>query len=169
MRCSQRTRDKPDGDSPTVWFPSRPSPLSKRCWWRLRQPFIDRWDSGPTAAGLVFQRVYGLDADLDLSFFEGCELIQVAVGHEVILHFTSGVSITIGARIQIDRGDVMHDSRTAGTGLLALLGAAIETATGTADGTLTIGWRNARRRAIFESWSDHESYTVTSPGRTIVV
>lgn len=114
--------------------------------------------------------MYGLDPDTDLSFIVGRELIQVAVGqYQVILRFTSEVSITIESDIQMDGGEAIADSRTAGAALLELIGAEVEGAAGVADGTLTITWRNARRLTIFDSWSEYESYTVSAPGVTIVV
>jgi hypothetical protein len=49
-----------------------------------------------------------------------------------------------------------------------LLGATVLKATG-ADGTLTLGWSDGSTLAIFDSWPNYESYTITYQGGVIVV
>lgn len=66
-------------------------------------------------------------------------------------------------------GERIKEAPTAGAALLALLGATITSASGTADGTLTLEWSDKRRLTIFDSWRQYESYTITSGDRLIVV
>jgi hypothetical protein len=117
--------------------------------------------------------MYGLTSEVDLSFLAGAQLEQVAVGqNEVILNLSSRISIMIASDLRLSRpddpGDPITDSPTAGAALLVLLGATVLKATG-ADGTLTLGWSDGSTLAIFDSWPNYESYTITYQGGVIVV
>jgi Family of unknown function (DUF6188) len=117
--------------------------------------------------------MYGLTAEIDLSFLVGGELQQVAVGqHEVILHFFKGISITVQSDLRLsegdDQGDRLSGAPSQGVVLIGLLASSVVRASG-ADGTLTMEFSDGSTLAVYDSSPNFESYTITYDGGTIVV
>lgn len=120
--------------------------------------------------------MYGLTKDVDLSFLNGREVIQVAIGvYQIIFAFDEDVRISIYFQFsyfdgrsestwQPEPGFAQIAART-----VALLGATVQTFEGQEDGTLTLMFSNGHRLTIPDSSKEYESYDITLPGRTIVV
>jgi hypothetical protein len=117
--------------------------------------------------------MFGLNSDVDLSFLVGAGLEQVAVGeNEVILNLSSRISIMVASDLRLsppsDRGELIKDAPDAGAALIRLLGSTIVAATG-ADGALSLEWSDGSTLAIYDSWPNYESYTITHGNGIIVV
>jgi hypothetical protein len=67
-----------------------------------------------------------------------------------------------------DQGELINDAPRQGAALIALLGSSVLKATG-GDGTLTLEMSNGSTLAVYDSWPNYESYTITHTGGTIVV
>lgn len=117
--------------------------------------------------------MFGLPADVDVSFLVGAVLIQVCAGeNEVVLNFDEDVSIMSAATIRYaEDGEPqreLEDARTVSKALIDLLGQTIVRADGNLDGTLRLFWSNDSRVELLDSWGDYESYTVRH-GETLIV
>jgi hypothetical protein len=117
--------------------------------------------------------VYGLSADVDLSFLIGAVLIQVCVGeNEVILNFDSEVSIMSAASVRYGGAGAMPETidtaQGAGRALIGLLGQGVVSAEGSDDGTLRVLWSAGDRVEFLASWKEYESYTIRH-GETLIV
>jgi|SRR5208283_4060627 len=120
--------------------------------------------------------MYGLRKNLDLSFLNGRQVEQVAIGaYQIIFAFDEDVRISVYFQFsyfdgqaesiwQPEPGFAQIAART-----VALLGATIQTFEGQEDGTLTLMFSNGHRLTIPDSSKEYESYDITLPGRTIVV
>lgn len=120
--------------------------------------------------------MYGLSKDIELSFLNHREVIQVAVGlYQVIFCFDEDVIISVEAPFNYfdgksesvwkpEPGSAQIAART-----VALLGSTIVTFEGHENGTLALTFSNEHRLTILDSSNEFESYNITRPGQTIVV
>jgi hypothetical protein len=120
--------------------------------------------------------VYGLRKDIDLSFLNAREVIQVAIGvYQIQFGFDEDVIISVEGQFNYfdgqeesiwkpEPGAAQIAART-----VALLGATIQSFEGHEDGTLTLTFSNGQRLTILDSSKQYESYDITRPGETIVV
>lgn len=121
--------------------------------------------------------MYGLNPDVDLSFFIGKELMQVAVGsYDVQLHFYESVSLSVQGRIEhISEGVVTEwigdeNKPLAAASLLGLLGSSVTSVQGDSDGTLTVHFTNGDLLKIFDDNEHYESYQINpGDGKNIIV
>lgn len=121
--------------------------------------------------------MYGLKPDVDLSFFLGKELIQVAVGpYDVQFHFHESVSLSVQNRIEhISEGvetewDGDENKPLAAASLLGLIGSSVTSVQGDSDGTLTLRFSNGDLLRVFDDNEHYESYQINpSDGRNIIV
>ena len=114
--------------------------------------------------------MYGLKPDVDMSFFLGKELIQVAVGpYDVQLHFHESVSLSVQSHIEhISEGvetewDGDENKPLAAASLLALIGSSVTSVQGDSDGTLTSRFTNGDLLKVFDDDEHYESYQI-NPG-----
>ena len=120
--------------------------------------------------------MHGLKKAIDLSFLNGRELIQVAVGlYHTIFKFEEDVAISVEGEFRYFDGQTEWLWRPEpGSSLIAartvaLLGATIESFESNADGTLALTFSNGQRLTLADSSREYESYQITRPGETIVV
>jgi hypothetical protein len=120
--------------------------------------------------------MHGLKKDIDLSFLNGRELIQLGIGlYQTIFKFDEDVAISVEGEFRyFDGQDEWIWRPEPGSSLLAartavLLGATIESFESDANGTLALTFSNRRRLTIMDSSKEYESYDITRPGQTIVV
>jgi hypothetical protein len=125
--------------------------------------------------------VYGLSADLDLSFLVGREVIQVCLGSsQVQLHF-SALDVMRGDYVEIFvESELTHISSsgvessyvilTASAPMLtALLGATVNGASREAPGTLCLQFETGDRLKIHDNSEHYESYQIKQGNKLIVV
>lgn len=124
--------------------------------------------------------MYGLKKEIDLSFLNGRELIQIAifqiaigVGH-IGFRFDEDVAISVKEEFSYFDGQAEWAFRELGAAQIAnrtvsLVGATIQNFVGHEDGTLILTFSNGQRLTIPDSSKEHESYLITRPGQTIVV
>ncbi len=120
--------------------------------------------------------MYGLNKDIDLSFLDGRQVEQVAIGiYQIIFGFDEDVRISAYSEFNYfdgreewvwkpEPGAVQIAART-----LSLLGATIENFEGRENGTLLLVFSNGQRLILLDSSKEYESYDITRPGETIVV
>jgi Family of unknown function (DUF6188) len=120
--------------------------------------------------------MYGLRKDIDLSFLNGRQVEQVAIGvYQIQFGFDEDVRISTYMQFNYfdgrkewiwkpEPGAVQIAARA-----VALLGATIESFQRHEDGTLKLIFSNGRRLTILDSSKEYESYDITRPGSTIVV
>jgi hypothetical protein len=120
--------------------------------------------------------MYGLPKDIDLSFLNGREVIQVAIGvYQVQFGFDEDVIVYVHSQFNYfdgreewiwkpEPGAAQIAART-----VSLLSATIESFEAHEDGTLALKFSNGQRLIILDNSKDYESYDITRPGETIVV
>ena|SRR5437899_6516679 len=120
--------------------------------------------------------MHGLQKDIDLSFLNGRELIQVAVGlYQTIFRFDEDVGISVEGEFSYFDGQAEWIwkpepcSSLIAARTVALLGATIESFESNANGTLALTFSNGHRLTLVDSSKEYESYQITRPGETIVV
>jgi hypothetical protein len=120
--------------------------------------------------------MHGLKKEIDLSFLNGRELIQVAIGvYQIIFAFDEDVTISVEAEFSYFDGcsesvwKLGPGSREMAARTVALLGATIERFEGHEDGTLALTFSNGHHLIILDSSKEYESYHITRPSETIVV
>jgi hypothetical protein len=120
--------------------------------------------------------MYGLNKDIDLKFLNGRESIQIAIGvYQIQFAFDEDVRVSVEGEFRyFDGGTEVvwkpePDFPQIAARTVALLGATIESFEGRENGTLTLIFSNGHRLIIPDSSQEYESYTITCPGRTIVV
>jgi hypothetical protein len=120
--------------------------------------------------------MYGLNKDIDLSFLNGREVIQVAIGvYQIQFGFDQDVMICVHSQFgYFDGRDEWVWTPVPGTAQIAartvaLLGATIESFQGDEDGTLKLTFSNGQRLTILDNSKEYESYDIIRPGSTIVV
>jgi hypothetical protein len=117
----------------------------------------------------------GLMKDIDLSFLNRREVIQVAIGaYQVSFGFDKDTAISVYAHFIYFDGNcetewkLEPNSEQIAARTVALLGAFIERVERHEDGRLTVLFSNGDRLTFLDSTKDHESYDITRPGQTIV-
>lgn len=120
--------------------------------------------------------MYGLKKEIDLSFLNGRELIQVAIGlYQISFRFDEDVAISVeGEFCYFDgQAESTWKAETAAAQIasrtVSLLGSTIRSYAGREDGTLSLVFSNGQRLTILDSSKEYESYDITRPGVTIVV
>ncbi len=120
--------------------------------------------------------MYGLRKDTDLTFLNGRESIQIAIGvYQIQFGFDENVRISVeGEFAYFDgRSEVIWKPEPGSSQIaartVALLGTTIESFEGHENGTLTLSFSNGHRLIIPDSSKEYESYQITRPGETIVV
>jgi hypothetical protein len=120
--------------------------------------------------------MYGLSKDIDLTFLNGRQVEQVAIGaNEIIFGFDEDVRISAYSQFSyFDGRKEWIWKPEPGTAKIAarsssLLGATIQTFEGREDGTLTLTFSNGQRLTVLDTSSEYESYLITRSGETIVV
>ena len=120
--------------------------------------------------------MFGLSQSIDLSFLNGREVAQVAIGvYQIIFGFDDDVRISVERQFSYFDGEREWVWRPEpGTSQIAaqtlnLLGTTIESYEGQPNGTLELFFSNGSRLTLLDSSSQYESYIIRRPGRTIVV
>jgi hypothetical protein len=124
----------------------------------------------------MLRHMYGLKKGIDLSFLDGRELIQVAIGSfQVQFHFDEDVAISVEAEFRYFDGQQEwiwrqepSSPQVAGRAA-AMLGASITSFESSENGTLALTFSNGHRLTIEDSFKEYESYGITRPGHTIIV
>jgi Family of unknown function (DUF6188) len=120
--------------------------------------------------------MYGLRKNVDLSFLNGRQVEQIAIGtYQIIFGFDEDVKISAYIEFRYFDGEEEwiwkpepSAAQIAGRSV-SLLGSKIRTFEGQENGTLTLVFSNGRRLTILDSSKEYESYDITCPGQTIVV
>jgi len=120
--------------------------------------------------------MYGLSKDLDLSFLNGRQVLQVAIGvYQIQFGFDEDVMIYVHSQFGYFDG---HDEwvwtpEPGGAHIaartVALLDSTIASFQGHEDGTLKLIFSNRQSLTILDNSKEYESYDITRPGSTIVV
>lgn len=118
--------------------------------------------------------MYGLQPNLDLSFFIGRELCSIHFAmHSLIFHFDDDVSVTVTSLVGCltSNGDIQQyeDFRQAAPQVLMLLNQVVLSAEGDEAGTLTLKFDGGGALFIFDDSKEYESYTIMNRGQIIVV
>jgi hypothetical protein len=120
--------------------------------------------------------MYGLSNHVDLSFLNGRELIQVAIGtYQIQFGFDEDVMIYVESQFNYfdghhewiwkpESGSAQIAART-----VSLLTATIQNFDRQENGTLTLAFSNGGRITLLDSRREYECYQITRPGQTIVV
>jgi hypothetical protein len=120
--------------------------------------------------------MYGLNKDINLSFLNRREVLQVAIGvYQIIFGLDEEVKISVQAQFTYfdgktesvwkpEPGSAQIAART-----VALLGTTIEKFESHENGTLALMFSNGHRLTVLDSSREYESYDITRPGQTIVV
>jgi len=120
--------------------------------------------------------MYGLKKDVNLSFLNDREVIQIAIGaYQTIFRFDEDIAISV------DGGFNYFDGRTESAWMpepssvqiaartVALLGATVQSFESNENGTLALIFSNGHKLTIPSSSKQYESYQISRPGETIVV
>jgi len=120
--------------------------------------------------------MYGLRKDIDLSFLNGRQVEQVAIGvYQIQFGFDEDVRISTYMQFDYFDGRVEWiwkpepGAAQIAARTVALLVPRIESLQRHEDGTLKLIFSNRQHLTIFDSSQEYESYDITLPGRTIVV
>jgi Family of unknown function (DUF6188) len=120
--------------------------------------------------------MYGLKKDIDLSFLNGRELIQIAIGlYHISFRFDDDVAISVEAEFSYFDGQAEWtwkqepNSVEVAARTVALLGHTIQTFESKTDGSLKLEFSNGQRLTMIDSSKDYESYDITRPGQTIII
>jgi uncharacterized protein DUF6188 len=118
--------------------------------------------------------MYGLKREVDLTFLQGRELIQIAIGmYHVSFNFDEKVSISVEGKFEYTSMANSSEWRP-GAPLVAattvnLLTARVEAVQGQEDGTLELTFSNGDRLVIRDTSTKYESYQISRRGETIIV
>lgn len=123
--------------------------------------------------------MYGLSADVDLSFLVGRELHQVCIGrHQAILYFPDPTAGDVSISIETDIG---HKSKIgeltalyktiipAAPTLVSLMNCIIVKAFAAPPGTLVLVFSNDEVLEVYDTSLEYESYQISYGGKVIVV
>jgi len=120
--------------------------------------------------------MYGLRNDIDLSFLNARELIQVAIGvYQIQFGFDEDVIIYVESQFNYFDGqeEWTWKPEPGGAQIAArtvfLLSATIQNFDRQENGTIILTFSNGGRLTILDSSREYESYQITRPGQTIVV
>ncbi len=119
-------------------------------------------------------KMYGLPAGIDLSFFHQRTLLQLCIGvHEVILNFDSEIRITVTSSIGFKGSSnstlKYADFRQAAAVLVSLLHQKIIFAGAEGAGTLMLVFASNEIISIYDDSDKFESYTIINADKLIVV
>ncbi|MGA2481766.1 MAG: DUF6188 family protein [Candidatus Acidiferrales bacterium] len=120
--------------------------------------------------------MYGLTTGIDLSFLNGREVIQIAIGvYQIQFGFDEDVIISVQSQFNYFDGQQEWiwkpepGAAQIAARAVSLLGATIHSFQGQENGTLSLVFSNGQRLTILDSSKEYESYDITRPGSTIVV
>jgi hypothetical protein len=113
----------------------------------------------------------GLDPKIVLTFLLNRMLQSVKVGHrDVILNFDGNVEIHVESRlVHKGQNNNVEWSHGAEWHFRPLLGAHVIGIKAETSGRLSLSFSNRDNLTIFDDNADYESYSISSPGQTIVV
>jgi hypothetical protein len=117
--------------------------------------------------------MYGLK-NVDLTFLEGRQLIQIAIGiHQVIFAFDDELTISVERKFRYSSQNQSSEWHPGAKEIAArtveLLGATVENVKGQEDGTLRLEFSNGDYLLFTDDTKEYESYQITGRGETIVV
>ena len=128
--------------------------------------------------------MYGLKPDVDLSFFVGRDLTQVAVGSSDIQFHFAGPVLSPGVQSLVSlsvQNQIEHSSKGVVTewdgdenmplsaaSLLGLLGSSVVSVQGDPDGTLTLEFSNGDVVTVFDC-EGYEAYQIYNGDQTIYI
>jgi hypothetical protein len=112
--------------------------------------------------------------DRDWSLLRAKQLTQICIGlHDLQLHFTDDVSLSIESSIEHRNPDKQPDAGRdlpqQATTLISLLGATVERVIAEEGVALVIQFSNAEMLRVFVRNDGYESFNLTAPGTTIVI
>lgn len=118
--------------------------------------------------------MYGLNDNIDLSPLTGRTLLQVCTGRfQVRFAFDGEISVSVECCFQVHSQGAFQEWSSGlfenAAAALGLIGMTVTSAKGQRDGTLELGFSGGQRLVIPDASTEYESYTVTMPGKTIVV
>jgi hypothetical protein len=120
--------------------------------------------------------MYGLDPKIDLSFLNGREVIQVAMGiFQIQFGFDEDVRISVEAEFKYFDGSnesvwkYGHDYIQVAAQAVALLSHKILRYEASENGTLQLFFSSGHTLTIPDTSKEFESYSITAPGRNIYV
>lgn len=118
--------------------------------------------------------MFGLPSDIDLTFFNDRQLLQVCIGaNEIILNFDDELSLTIESdmcyRTSAGEVRVFSNSVKAAATLVQLIDSTVQTAYRIEPGTLALRFSNGDTLEVLDSNADFESYQIGHGQRFIVV
>jgi hypothetical protein len=120
--------------------------------------------------------MYGLKKDVNLSFLNGREVIQIAIGvYQTILRFDEDVTISVDGGFSHFDGQSESvwmpglDAVQVAAQTATLLGSTVESFASHENGTLVLKFSNGHGLTIRDSSREYESYQISRPGETIVV
>ena len=128
--------------------------------------------------------MYGLKADVDLSFFMGTDLVQLAVGPGDVQFNFSGPVLSLGVQSVVSvavQSRIEHSSKgivqewggdehmpLSAASLLGLIGSSVVSVRGDPDGTLTLEFSNGDVVRVFDT-EGYEAYQICYEGVSIYV
>ena len=109
--------------------------------------------------------MYGLKRDVDLSFLQGRECIQVCVGlYQVILHLGESINLSIESTCHLNGKVVKTYGR-----LCSLLGQEVVAVRQERGGSLVMTFNKGDMLEITNDNPGQESYQISAPGIEIIV
>ena len=118
--------------------------------------------------------MYGLPKDVDLSFLNSREVIQICVGiHQLVVNFDGDACISVESAIESQSdGDAVtwsSGSVSGASAILDVLGTHSRSITVSDNGCLELKFTNGSVLRIFDSNEDYESYELHGPDKHIIV
>ena len=118
--------------------------------------------------------MFGLDADVDIDFLIEKELIQVCYGqYEIILNFFLDVSISVEGKVCISEDNFKNSFNCNDPKLVVwlhdMIGDKISATENKGYGNITLIFSSGKSLMIMDSFTDGESYSITSDKIQIIV
>jgi hypothetical protein len=118
--------------------------------------------------------MYGLNKELDLTFLQDRELIQVAIGvYQVVFKFDEQVSISVEGQFdyisKVGSSEWQPGAARVAADTVSLLGTKVTGVLGQEDGTLQLTFSTGDRLVIRDVSTKYESYEISRGGETIIV
>lgn len=119
--------------------------------------------------------MYGMKDSTNLDFMVGKVLDQVCFGlASVNLNFSGQVSVSIESEYEVfvnhdGASSISSEQKTDRKSLLRLIGCDVCSVEKIGDGGVSISFSNGIKLCIYDSHDSFESYSISSPGGTIVV